>query len=394
MKNRKFIICFLFILSAFAFVQTGKAASGAGVFVFDNSKAEFFEISFVEKNGVIMVPFRKIFENFGADVTWNEKTKTSRASKKILNATVKTGEKKAVVNGSEIIFSVPAEILKNTMYVPLDLIKKVPGLVVSKDDKNRIKIWEAETFIKRHGWTKLSGGLIAHAGGGLYKYENGDKIPQIYTNSREALVSAYNNGHRVFEIDFLLTEDEKLAAIHDWSQVNGKKSSDELKKIKMYDMYKILFLEDIYKFMLEYPDTFLVTDTKSFYYSDKRKTLQFELLVNTARNMDESLLLRIVPQIYDQNCYRLLMKTYPFESVVYTLYESPDSDDEVVNFVAGYSNIKVVTMMWQQYSDKFYNDLTRLSKYIYFFTINVSKETEKFRSWGVKGFYTDYINPK
>jgi glycerophosphoryl diester phosphodiesterase len=137
-----------------------------------------------------------------------------------------------------------------------------------------------------------------------------------------------------------------------------------------------------------------VTDTKSFAYSDKDKAKQFEYLVNAAAKMDELLLKRIVPQVYDQSCYEIMMDIYPFDSVIYTLYESPDTDEEVVAFVAKHDNIKVVTMEWYRYTEEFYDNLTKLSKYIYFFTLNVPKEIEKCRSWGIHGFYTDYVNPK
>ena len=247
-----------------------------------------------------------------------------------------------------------------------------------------------------HSWTDLCDGLIAHAGGGLYIIdENGKRIDQIYTNSKEALENSYNNGHRVFEMDFLLTYDGKLAAVHDWQNIaGGKKTSEEWKNFKVYDMYTSMMIDDVYNFMLEYPDIFLVTDTKSFYYTDEDIKKQFEELVNVAKDIDESLLKRVVPQIYDQNCYNILMEVYPFESVIYTLYESPDNDEEVVDFVAKHDNIKVVTMEWYRYTEDFYKDLTELSKYIYFFTINVPKEIEQFRSWGVHGFYTDYMKPK
>jgi len=145
--------------------------------------------------------------------------------------------------------------------------------------------------------------------------------------------------------------------------------------------------------MIEHPDTFLVTDTKSFYNDDATNKKQIELLVDTAKKMDESLLNRIIPQVYDQNCYDILMKVYPFDSVIYTLYESSDTPEEVVDFVAGCDNIKVVTMMWTQLTDDFYKGLTGLSKYIYIFTIDIPKQVEIFKLWGAHGFYTDYINP-
>ena len=372
------------------------ASAEATIEAFDPIRETFSEILIVKQNGESMVPFKKILESFGAVVTWNEQAETVRASNPKNNFTVsiKIGDSKAVVNGLETAISIPAQIIDDIPYVPFDFIRQIPGVVISEDINNNLKIWSADIFIKRHGWTQLSNGLIAHAGGGLYKDENGEQIPQIYTNSREALENSYGNGHRVFEMDFLLTSDGKLAAVHDWQLVGGEKSSEEWKDMKIESMYDALFIENVYEFMLEFPDTFLVTDTKSFFYDDVTNIKQFEQLVNTAKKMDESLLKRIVPQVYDQHCYNILMGVYAFDSIIYTLYESPDTPGEVIEFVADCDNIKVVAMMWTQLTDDFYNALTYLSKYVYFFTINVPGEAEIFRMWGARGFYTDYINPK
>jgi len=362
---------------------------------FDPVRAAFSKMSVVKQDGETMLPFIRIFESFGAVVTWNAQTETVRAAnpRKNFALSVKVGEDKAILNGSETPVSVPVQIIDGRPFAPLGLIKQFPGVVISEDVNKTLHIWSADIFIKYHGWTQLSDGLVAH-GGGLYKDEDGKQIPQTYTNSREAMENSYGNGHRVFEIDFLMTSDGRLAAIHSWQDVGGEKSSEEWKDIKIEGMYQALFIEDVYEFMLEYPDTFLITDTKSFLNGNINMANLFEQFVDTAKKMDESLLKRIVPQIYDQNCYNILMGVYAFDSVIYTLYESPDTPEEVAEFIADRDNIKAVAMMWSQLTEDFYNDLTGLSKYVYFFTINIHKHAEIFRMWGVHGFYTDYINPE
>ena len=49
---------------------------------------------------------------------------------------------------------------------------------------------------------------IAHAGGGINNI--------TYSNCLEALNLNYKLGHRVFEIDFSCTSDNKLISLHDW----------------------------------------------------------------------------------------------------------------------------------------------------------------------------------
>jgi glycerophosphoryl diester phosphodiesterase len=64
--------------------------------------------------------------------------------------------------------------------------------------------------------------LIAHAGGTLF---DRDGAMLTYTNSKEAIEQNYRRGHRVFEIDFSLTRDGYLAAVHDWE--HGKRLTGE-----------------------------------------------------------------------------------------------------------------------------------------------------------------------
>jgi glycerophosphoryl diester phosphodiesterase len=405
------IVLLVFQISAVSVVfQTN--AEHVALFAFDPSKSEFTEIGIEivpAESGqavIAMAPFRQVFESLGAYVLWDERLETAYAIGENLFIAARIGDQTAFVNGKHIIMPRAPETINGRTYVALDFITdlvteaKAPGAVISKRTRGGteiIKLWRGDNFIKRHGWTQLSDGLIAHAGGGLFEYdENGKRFDVIYTNSLEALLFAYGNGHRVFEIDFLLTSDGYLAATHDWHRHGdgGIKSSEEWRGHKIYGKYTSMFICGVYEFMLEHPDSFLVTDTKSFFYSPENARRQFEIIVDTAKAMDESLLKRIVPQVYDQDIYKILMQVYPFESVIYTLYESPDSDAEVVDFVAANSNIGAVTMGGYRYSEKFFSDLKELGVYIYFYTINVHREIEMFRQWGVHGFYTDFINPR
>ena len=56
--------------------------------------------------------------------------------------------------------------------------------------------------------------LIAHAGGAIWGYR--------YTNSLEAIDTAYANGFRFIELDFELTSDGSVVLIHDWEAM-GKR---------------------------------------------------------------------------------------------------------------------------------------------------------------------------
>ena len=368
-KNKLFFIIGLIVIivvaAAVVFIisqasEDEKTAENVpNITVYSTAEDGFVAVSAVLADGVTMVPVDIIAEQFNISVSADTQK----------------------INGAD--------------YVPLAFLDELAGVVLSRDKNDVLKIWAADVFIQNHGWTLLSDGLVAHAGGGLFKWEYGERIDQIYTNSREALEFAYANGHRVFEVDFLMTFDDVLAAVHDWDRVGGKKTTEEWESVLIDGMYEALFLEDVYQFMLEKPDAFLVTDTKTFFAdNDDDIKKQFEQLVSVAEEMDGNLLKRIIPQVYDQNCYDVLMEVYPFDSVIYTLYESPDSNEEVAEFARKHDNVKVITMEWYRLTDEFLEELTESSKRIYFFTINVHSEINRYRDMGAHGFYTDYINPK
>jgi len=241
-----------------------------------------------------------------------------------------------------------------------------------------------------HEWIKIGNGLVAHAGGAVDKEKNLNP-----PNCRQGVVNSYNNGHRVFEIDFNLTTDGKLAAVHDWAGYRGMKSSDEWKKIKIWDVFTSMLLEDVLDIMLVNKDMFLITDTKSFEYTQKQTEEQFRIIVETAKKKDPSLELlnRIIPQIYNQPMYNTVMKQYNFRSVIYTLYASPESNKQVVDFIKKHDDIQAVTMSPPRNTKEFVNNILQTGKYVYLHTINDLQEILNYKEAGIWGFYTDFIFP-
>ena len=85
-----------------------------------------------------------------------------------------------------------------------------------------------------------SGGLIAHAGGGI----NGLK----YTNSLEAMEQSIEHGFKMIELDLLISSDGRIVAVHDWktfhemtnSNNTGSISYKEFESKIIYDKYKTL----------------------------------------------------------------------------------------------------------------------------------------------------------
>lgn len=226
--------------------------------------------------------------------------------------------------------------------------------------------------------------LVAHALGGI------DGIS--YTNSLEAFHFNYKRGKRLFEVDLSLTSDGHLVCFHNgWESMLGLEKSiketrlDEFLKLKVVDKYTPLSLEQLLLLMQNYKDMYLITDTKDDI------EISFRQIVDLAKNIDPSLLGRIIPQIYNETDFSKVLKYYNFPTVIYTLYRTSAPDEEVINFVKQ-NKIDAVTMSTGRFSEKFVRALAENNIISFVHTVNDPDKIEDYRSKGVYGFYVDFYN--
>jgi glycerophosphoryl diester phosphodiesterase len=161
--------------------------------------------------------------------------------------------------------------------------------------------------------------LIVHAGGVLFT-DDGEML--TYTNSLETIEQNYRKGHRVFEIDFFLTRDGRLAAVHDWDHGGGITNSkretpptfEEWKSKKIYGKYTPIDINDIVKLMETYKDIYIVTDTRE---TSKDLVIKgFTEIYKAAEQVDIGLLDRFIPQIYYPRMLKTIYDIYEFENVI------------------------------------------------------------------------------
>lgn len=247
---------------------------------------------------------------------------------------------------------------------------------------------------ERPEWTSFR--MIAHAMGGIGGVG--------YTNSYEAFVVNYEKGHRVFEADLILTGDEKLAARHDWmpymAEMFGQQLPEdrlgealdlrEFKNAKILDKYKPLSFRDIVKLMQQYPDVYLVTDTKET--DSDLVSMQFRYIVETALELDPSVLNRIVPEIYTQDMYATVMDIYPFPNRLYSLYLSDEPAEETLRFVRE-RQISTVAMPVERarMMPELVAMLRQEGVLVYVHTVNDANELQEMLELGVYGVYTDFL---
>ncbi|MCL6601777.1 MAG: glycerophosphodiester phosphodiesterase [Paenibacillus sp.] len=237
--------------------------------------------------------------------------------------------------------------------------------------------------------------IVAHAMGGINDLS--------YTNAFEAFVANYEQGTRIFETDLLLTSDGKLVARHEWtthmSELLGQLkvlpankqgtilNYQEFMNTRIEGIYSPLDWEMILDLLQHYPDAYIVTDTKE---SDPDLMMkEFQMLTDSARRRDPALLDRIIPQIYNRPMLEEIDRIYPFSNVIYTLYESQDSDEQVIDFVKNYG--VDITMPENRATKTFVRALKRSGARVYVHTVNDVQQIQKLSRRGVDGFYTDFI---
>lgn len=233
--------------------------------------------------------------------------------------------------------------------------------------------------------------LIAHAMGGI--------DGKTYSNSYEAFVLSYSNGLRLFEVDLSLTSDDKLVARHDWDEIytqylqqiaqssSGSWTHDYFMNQKIFKEYTPLDINQIIKLMQEHDDMYIVTDTKSFETDVVKR--QFKLIVDAAKN-DSEILNRVIPQIYNQQMLDDVKSVYNFPNIIYTLYLTSDTEQQVVDFVKD-KRIKVVTMPENKANLNFITTLKKNGILTFVHTINSMEVVKKYKTMGVHGFYTDFL---
>lgn len=285
----------------------------------------------------------------------------------------------------------------NKYYIKKPILESVLNGQLSH---NNGKIVFEEYVYKSHDWLNSST-LIAHAGGAVRE----PGYAAYYTNSLEALIQNYNLGHRIFEFDLYLTSDNNLAVVHDWDNWGTQNgtwlSAEEYKSSKTFGYtsteckYTTMLISDLLDEMLVNKDMFLVTDTKSFDFTNEQIKLQFQIIYDEAMKKDPSLLDRIIPQIYNQEMYDIITSIYNFQSIIYTVYMTTESSDNIISFAAGKDNIKVITAPFNdlRFDKTAIKKLHSENKKIFLHTIDYYYQLDQGILKGIDGFYTNLIIP-
>lgn len=238
--------------------------------------------------------------------------------------------------------------------------------------------------------------LVAHA--------LGEIDGRTETNCKEALENSWGSGIRVVEADFSITKDGALVVRHDFDQnsyyiaeqkVIGdiQMTLERYQKEKINHRYTPLTAAQLIQLLNEYPDLYLVTDTKESNNLEVVKK-QFQLFVDMAKNLErEDVLDRVIPQIYNEEMYEVIKGTYPYENYIYTLYQTKNPDYEKIGNFCVANGIDVVTINYTAVKAENIKKLTNKGLHVYAHTVNRLLDYQGMLSAGVTGIYTDLLKP-
>lgn len=247
-----------------------------------------------------------------------------------------------------------------------------------------------EAYDFDYSWIEDTDGYVAHAFGEV------DGI--TYTNSLEAFEENYARGHRVFEVDLEYTRDDySIVLTHDEESWRAERvdvpedfafTHDNFMSTPLNGRYTPLDLEDLIELMEEYPDIYIVTDSK--YYDRQSVILMFSQIVREAEKVDPEILNRIVPQVYNEEMFWLVMEIHEFRSVIFTLYATEWTTESVYDFCYR-TGCRYITMWDYLVTPEILALWDTLDINVAVHTVNDQAAADGYFDMGVDMIYTDSL---
>lgn len=205
---------------------------------------------------------------------------------------------------------------------------------------------------------------LIHALGGLEE--------KTYLNCKESFLSYYAKGCRLFEVDLTRTADGIWVCRHNWNDSmgqwneEGKKilTEEEFLSAPLYGRYTPMSLKDLFLLLKEYPDAFVLVDSKQYSVRNYQKTIEdYGEYREIAKEADaESVLGQLIPEIYNEAMYPGIALVHHFPAYLYSLWQEYSLEE--AERIAGFcqeKEISAVTVYEQYWTEEIQRILDRKS---------------------------------
>lgn len=211
-----------------------------------------------------------------------------------------------------------------------------------------------------------------------------------YTNSREALEETLSAGHRLVEVDFRFTLDEHLVCVHEWYDLKGIKDCcylDVFLGTKIMGEYTPMTAEDIVQYMIQYPDLYIIVDTKEYGIAGVVAEL-----INLC-GYDSSVAERFIIQCYTRGDKAKITDVYPFpeENFLFSVYKFGSNRVDSILQICQDEGISVVAVHNGRWSEETMARFLDAGCIVFEHTVNEVSLVETSLKKGVYGFYTDSL---
>lgn len=132
-------MCGIALAAIFVLSAAGAVAAADGIKVTVNNEVIDFSADQppVIQNGRTLVPFRTVFEKLGSEVSWDDSTKTCKASYGGVDVSMQIDSTVVAVGDKTVVSDVPAQIINGRTMVPLRVFSESIGANVSWNNETK-----------------------------------------------------------------------------------------------------------------------------------------------------------------------------------------------------------------------------------------------------------------
>lgn len=231
----------------------------------------------------------------------------------------------------------------------------------------------------------------------------GDMNGMAYVECFETFYQSYDEGFRTFEIDLITTSDGYLVCRHLWSDSkiqsginsNHIPTLEEFKSVPFYGQYTPISFMDLCQIMNDYPDIWIMVDTKSL---DVNLNVNYylEMMAEADAVGCSSVMDRFIVNAYSQDMVQPIKDVYPLKNIVFTTYIDWDGNTDTFRENCKWCAINGIDSisMW----DYLYNErIQSIADYygidVYVHTVDNFDAASRYVDMGARGIYTNIITP-